>query len=175
MYTGGMTWPKIENDNKKEIIVKTSNSWAFNIQSNKSVSDVEQATMHEIGHQFDDYFGNCNADLLAEIEKLPSGVEFNKKQEDLYNKCLATKDLSDSKEFKCAWKKDAENLGKNTFSNFLFKRSCIDYYIFDVDITDWVTDKEVYKADYHRSEIFAQLFSYAMGQDDEQKRYCWKI
>ena len=67
-------------------------------------------------------------------------------------------------------KKDAENLGKNTFSNFLFKPSCIDYYIFDVDVTDGVTDKEVDKAYYHRSEIFAQLFSYAMGQDDGQKK-----
>ena len=90
-------------------------TWAFNIQSNKSVSDVEQATMHEIGHQFDDYVGNCNADLLAEIEKLPSGVEFNKKQEDLYNKYLATKDLSDSKKFKCAWKKRCRKFRQKHF------------------------------------------------------------
>ena len=80
------------------------------------------------------------------------------------------KDLSDSSEFKKAWKQDAQNLGKRSLSNFLFKKCHIDYYVFDVDITDGVTDDEVEEADSHRSEIFAQLFSYAMGEDDGQKK-----
>lgn len=170
-YAGGMTVPIIENGNKKEIVIKTSFPCIFNINKNKKASDVTQATMHEIGHQFDDQFGYCSPKLLNEVKKLPLGTddEGTEEQQKLYDKYQKNKDLSDSKEFKKAWKKDAEKLGNNTWSNFWFKHRNIDYYIWDVDITDGVTDDEVEEADFHRSEIFAQLFSYAMGENDGQK------
>lgn len=183
-YTGGMTTPALGNNNKKEIIIKTSSPGIFNITFNKNCSDVTQATVHEIGHQFDDYFGYCDPELLKKVKKLPLNTDIKptKAQEELYDKYFKNKDLSDSKIFKEAWKKDAENLGKDTWSNFFFKKRHIDYYIWDINITDGVTDKEIEDAEYHRAEIFAQLFSYALGEDDGQKKdiikkfeNCYKI
>lgn len=170
-FTGGMTTPRIGNNGKKEIILRTTNISIFGIKSNKALSDISQATMHELGHQFDDYFGNLDPLLKKEVEKLPLGTddEGTEAQQKLYNKYLHEKDLSDSKEFKTAWKKDAQNLGKSNLSNYLFKHRHLDYYVWDVNIEDGVTDEEVEEADESRSEIFAQLFSYALGQDDGQK------
>jgi len=168
-YIGGMTASFKEGTS--DIIIKTSKDSVFNISVDKQISDVTQATMHEIGHQFDDQFGYCDPKLLREVKKLPlwTDDEGTKEQQKLYDTFLKNKDLSDSNEFKKAWKQDVQNLGKSSLSNFLFKHSHIDYYVFDVDITDGVTDDEVEEADSHRNEIFAQLFSYAMGEDDGQK------
>lgn len=182
MFTGGMTIHAIENNNKKEIIVRTSSEGIFNIERNKNVPDVTQAAIHEIGHQFDDFFGYCDSNIVEKVKKLPKDENFTQEQQSLYDKYLKNKDLSDTKIFKEAWKKDAENLGKCTLSNFMFKHGHMDYYIFDVDISDGVTAEEVENADMHRSEIFAQLFSYALGEDDGQKKdivtkfeNCYKI
>jgi len=168
-YTGGMTIPMICNNNKKEIVINAANQGISSIwNSNKSAEQIAQATMHEIGHQFDDQFGSCDAALLEKAKTLPFETT-TKEQDKILIEYQSQKDLSDTKEFKKAWQKDAEELGKDTLSNYWFKQRHLDFYVWDVDITDGVTSQEVDEADYSRSEIFAQLFSYAMGTDDGQK------
>ena len=171
MYTGGMTVSKIENQDKSEIIVKTSSPTIFNFERNKKVSDVSQATMHEIGHQFDTTFGSCDLKLIEKVKKLPLWTDEpgTDEEEELFDKYHHSKDLSDKPEFKAAWKIDAQNLGNSSLSNTLFKHRYFEYWPYDIDVTDGVTDKEVEQSDTARSEIFAQLFSYAMGEDDGAK------
>ena len=167
--TGGLTVSAASNGDKKEIIINVNNNGISSIWAkNKDTSAIKQATMHEIGHQFDDYFGSCKKDLVDKIRKMPVETD-SEEDERVMSEYLRTKDLSDTKEFKLAWKQDVEKLNQNSLWDKCFNRLPFEYTPYDIDITDGVTDADVEESDNARSEIFAQLFSYAMGEDDGQK------
>ncbi|MBR1461238.1 hypothetical protein IJ596_06375, partial [bacterium] len=139
---------------------------------------IETATLHEIGHIFDNYFGTKDENLIKEVRKLHfSDKNLTKTQQNMLNKYLRNKDLSDSKEFKQAWLKDAIALGKDRNKYNEFKKDSIRRYyaIEDINITDGITSQEVENADKSRSEIFAQLFAYALGKDDGHKNEIIKV
>ena len=168
--TGGMTTSVLSNKGKKEIIINVNNYGITSIWSdNKSSSDISQAILHEIGHQFDDWFGQCDNDLSEKVKQLPICTS-TEEDDKVMEEYLMTKDLSDTADFKKAWKKDAENLSKDmSLLGRLFNKIPFEYTPYDIDITDGVTDKEVELSNNSRSEIFAQLFSYALGEDDGKK------
>ena len=170
-YTaGGMTVPAVYNKDKKEIIINVNNTGPSCIwQKNKTDSEISQAIMHEIGHQFDDFFGSCDEDLLERVKQLPFTTT-TKEEEEIMMQHSLTKDLSDTPEFKTEWKKDIENYSKLSFIDKIFNGIPFEYTPYEIDITDGISDEEVEKSDNARSEIFAQLFSYAIGEDDGEKK-----
>ena len=161
---GGLTVPPVLNKGKKEIIIN-----AGGFYTNRSSSDISQLILHEIGHQFDYSFGKHDSVLEEKISKIIFPVPDGSEGDKLYNRWMKTKDLSDSEEFKSAWKQDVERLNNGSFLDKVFNKLPFEYTPYDIDISDGVTDEEVEEADSARSEIFAQLFSYAMGEDDGNK------
>lgn len=170
---GASIFPQINND-KKEIVIKTEEIrfpqkiWSKSLDNNI----LEQATLHEIGHLFDDYYGNKDEKLLKEIKKINLDNEnLTPEQQKILNKYKQKKDLSDNQDFKDAWKKDTEQLGKNKNQYNSFKNGWITQYYAptEIDITDGISAKEIEEADRARSEVFAQLFGYALGKDDGKK------
>ena len=173
-YTHGCTiFPEI-NNNKKEIFIKTEEYkfperiWRSELKQNI----LKQGVLHEIGHLFDDYFGTKSKILQKQVKE----IKISDKQTPIENAFITNykkhKDLSDNQDFKDAWKKDVENLGKDKTKYEKFKNSwLLSYYTpTEIDITDGVSDKEIEDADNYRSEVFAQLFGYAFGKDDGYKK-----
>lgn len=168
--TGGMTVSSNINEGKKEIILSVQKNGIESIwNDNKSRSDISQALLHEIGHQFDDYFGSCDSKLREKIRTMHFEIN-SKEDEKIFSRYLKTKDLSDTKDFKAAWKKDVSEFGGRSLWQKLFNTFPFEYTPYEIDITDGVTDEEVEQSDNTRSEIFAQLFSYALGEDDGNKK-----
>jgi len=172
--THGCTiYPEI-NNNKKEIVIKTEeykfpqNIWRKSLKPNI----LKQGVMHEIGHLFDDYYGTKNSRIIKNIKRIRLSDNFNPRETQLLKEYEKHKDLSDNQDFKDAWKKDVEDLGKDKKKYEKFKSGQITSYYtpIEIDITDGVTDAEAEKADKARSEIFAQLFGYAFGKDDGCKQ-----
>jgi len=171
--TWGVSNPTVIDEEKGIIIQAKEHSFPRSIfHRNIDVKLLETATLHEIGHIFDNYYGNKDKNLIKEVRKLHiSNDKLTEAQQKMLNKYLRSKDLSDSTEYKQAWLKDASALGKDKNKYKEFKRDDIRKYyaIEDIDITDGITSQEVEKADKSRSEIFAQLFAYALGRDDGHK------
>ena len=163
--TGGVTVPKEINEGKKEIIVLARNQGITGIVfgANPSETDISQVTIHEIGHQFDTIFGNCPKELMNKVRQINFDNTYTK-EEAIFSEYLHKKDLSDTKEFKKAWKDDVEKSANR------FNEIPLEYTPYEIDISDGVTDEEVEQSDTARGEIFAQLFSYALGEDDGNKR-----
>ena len=172
--THGCTiYPEI-NDNKKEIVIKTEeyefpqSIWRKSLKPNI----LKQGVMHEIGHMFDDYYGTKNARTSANVKKIRISDNLTPRETQLLKDYEKHKDLSDNRDFKDAWKKDVENLGKDKKKLEKFKTGGITSYYFPtgIDITDGINEKEIEDSDKARSEIFAQLFGYAFGKDDGHKQ-----
>ena len=169
-YTGGASLAPEFNDGKREIVLKTEElevprKWFYN---SKSKEYLEQATMHEIGHMFDNYYGLKDVTKMQKAlqqPKVDEASEYTANQEKILNDYMRNKDLSDSEEFKRIWKNDIEEYYKNC--NFFQKSGLKDYFsAFGIDITDGLDKDEIEKADSLRSEDFAHLFGYAFGKDD---------
>lgn len=171
--TYGASNPTVIDEEKGIIIQAKERSFLRSIfNSNIDAKFIETATLHEIGHIFDNYFGAKDKNLIKKVRKLHlTDKNLTKTQQNMLNKYLRNKDLSDSKEFKQAWLKDATVLGKNKNKYNEFKNDNIRRYyaIEDINITDGITLQEIEDADKSRSEIFAQLFAYALGRDDGHK------
>lgn len=174
----GITNPTVVDGEKSVVIQAKKHSSDKNIfNANTDPKLLESATLHEIGHIFDNYFGKKN-DKLVEIVKnfhIYSNLSLTEKQ--ILKKYLRHKDLSDSDEFKQAWLKDATALGKDKKKYEEFKNNNVRRYyaINEIDITDGITKQEIEYADKARSEIFAQLFAYALGKDDGHKDEIIKV
>ena len=167
-------------DQEKGIILQTKEHSFPRSVFHKNIDSklIETATLHEIGHIFDNYFGAKDENLIKEVRKLHfTDKNLTKTQQNVLNKYLRNKDLSDSKEFKRAWLKDATALGKDKKKYNEFKDDYIRKYyaVEDIDITDGITSQEIEDADKSRSEIFAQLFAYALGKDDGHKNEIIKV
>lgn len=144
----------------------------FSSQPFRADEKIECATMHELGHQFDGYYGTDNK-LKQEIYALRkkykySFEEVNSTKEDdkLFNYYLNNNGYSDKNDFKTAVLNDLQkinpkklDLDDGYFVGEFFNRG--------LDIKP--NKDDVQKADYTRGEVFAQLFAYAMGTDDGKK------
>lgn len=147
-----------------------------------ALPSMRQSLMHEVGHQFDQFFGHDhNADfalkwdsIVAEKAHDPnlSPYNINVKPQDTNVRLdyFWNSGLSDKTEFQNAILKDylhIQNLKKQK-SNFI---ACnMDYYSNGIDFTQNITPEMVDLAEFGRTEVYANLFSYAMGQNDGDKR-----
>ena len=144
----------------------------FSSQPFRADKKIELATMHELGHQFDSYYGTNNK-LKQEIYALRKKykntyeeVSLTKEEEKLYDKYLDNNGYSDKNDFKTAVLNDLQkinpkklDLDDGYFVGEFFNKG------FDIK----PNKDDVQKADYTRGEVFAQLFAYAMGTDDGKK------
>ena len=152
------------NNDKLEVFIKTENSVLKLFDTQIPATELKNNTAHELGHLFDYYFG-ANHDSNI-VEKLSSfNIENEEEYDNLAEQYRSCCDLSDSEEFKKAWKTDVENLGKSSY----LERKYTEYKLAysnptnhcNIDITDGIDDEEIALTDLARSETFAQLFSYS--------------
>lgn len=139
---------------------------------------MRQTLMHETGHLFDNYFGHDhNADFALKYDSL-----LNDKECDLYQNpykfdVKTEKDfqilseytkhsgLSDKAEFKLALLKDICKLRRIPENSGELPNN-IKYYTQSFDLSKPIVMRHVDNADFSRSEIYANLFSYAFGEDE---------
>lgn len=145
---------------------------------NMNSSYLEQTAIHELGHIFDYYFADSDPKLTEELRTYTSTLDLESLNQNetvlsLYEKYTKQDGLSDSEEFAKAWQKDLNIAfkGKSKDENEQLLDE-LDYYspmFFDSDdckkitVEDGIDDSEILLGDKARKEIFAQLFSYAMG------------
>ncbi|MCR5266438.1 MAG: hypothetical protein K6E29_07585 [Cyanobacteria bacterium RUI128] len=150
-------------------------------QKSAKIGAMRQTLMHEVGHQFDNYFGHDHqAEFAQKYDSLMDAKErdmyesphsFNVKTQEEYKiltDYLTNGSLSDDKKFQKAVWKDINNIRiKFPYSGVLPEN--MEYYVKSFDLTKPVTPKDVAMADVARGEIYANLFSYAVGQDEGDK------
>ena len=131
---------------------------------------IEHATMHEIGHQFDLFYGT-EEDIKQKYKELIKKYNYTYKEinitEDEEKFIDFYKDhngYSDSAEFKEAILFDLQNMQFEKFSSLYETYFIADFY--ERGIEDNINIDDVQAGDYSRGEVFAQLFAYAMGTDD---------
>ena len=146
------------------------------------VPALRQSIMHEMGHQFDNFFGHDhNSDFAQKWDSIVASKEYSI-FETPYNfdtKTDADKlinveynwncGLSDKKEFHKAILEDLNNM-RNIPQNSGILPENIKYYTSCFDFSRPITPKDVDLADGARAEIYANLFSYAIGQDEGEKK-----
>lgn len=176
--TKGITLDDFE---RKEIIIQESAFWGdkfLNIFSKFSFSandEIEQATLHEFGHQLNFIGGDPN--LIQKYQKIVNKyndvqseeVEILPEEEKILEEYHKNNEFSDKDDFKKALKKDLQNLKKGSILSKL-NRYYFEFYFYakERDCTMPNFD-DIEKANDTRSEIFAQSFSYIMGSDDGNK------
>ena len=144
--------------------------------SNKNIEKfTEHLVMHEVGHYFDEYYG-CkiqNYDEVIEYLNSLTPSELCK----IHNCNLSAEvknnnSLSDEKIFKDTLLKDLSNLNKRTLyslglisnNDLINPEYSVKRFIRETTESFYTTPET---SDVMRSEIFAQLFSYSLGTDDE--------
>ena len=142
-----------------------------------------QALMHEIGHQFDEYFGHDHNEKFAqkfdsvlyqkEINPYenPYGYKFSsKKEKDIVEFYHANNSLSDKNKFKEAYYKDLINIVKIKKANPDSLPLDLDYYTSGIVLNSEITPSDVDESNLGRCETYANLFSYALGENDGDKQ-----
>lgn len=141
--------------------------------------------MHEIGHQFDDFYGHAhNTKFAADYDNLlsrmitnPHTFKFNNQQElDLFYIYQYNNSLSDKKDFEDAIISDymGIRLKKELYSE---KLPNIEYYTQGINLSTDLANmssyddltKDVKNTNIARREVYATLFSYALGEDDGKR------
>ena len=175
--TKGITTDDLE---RKEIFIqesaflfdKVSNIFSFP-PSFTAKKEIEQATMHELGHLYDSYGGD--KELHSEHQKLinkyygksDSEINLLPSEEKFLEKYRKNNGYSDKKEFKQALEKDLQSLNLDFRIRYKYGYLLGEFYNRGLDVIPNMKDIDV--ADASRMEIFAQMFSYAMGTDDGNK------
>lgn len=144
-----------------------------------AIPALKQSIMHEVGHQFDSYFGhNHDARFAQQWDSLLYSKEVNPEMNPYDFECSEMGDkrinvaytwnaeLSDKKDFQKALLNDMNNL-KNIKKENLPDN--LGYYIGKFDISKEMSEKDVDYAEHQRSEVYANLFSYALGETDGDK------
>lgn len=170
--TWGITNTTVVDSEKSIVMQAKAHASEKNIfNGNTNPKFLETCAMHKIGHVFDNYYGKKNKELVDIVKNFHLFKHRSEPEERALKLYMRNKDLSDSKEFKKAWLKDATTLGKDKNKYDEFKKNGIRRYlsINEIDITDGITKQEIENADRSRAEIFAHLFAYALGKDDGQK------
>lgn len=144
-----------------------------------AIPALKQSMMHEIGHHFDSYYGH-NHDakfaqkwdsLLYEKEINPETNPYDFDYSNIKDKRINVdytwnSGLSDKKVFQEALLKDINSL-KNFKKEDLPEN--IEYYIGGFDISKTISKEDIDYAEHQRSEVYANLFSYALGEDEGDK------
>jgi len=141
------------------------------------VKSMQHSLMHEVGHQFDNYFGHDhNADfakkwdsiLLSKTNKknispyrFASKTSFEKQVDKEYN---SQNGLSDKETFVQAYNKDLKIIEDIKKNNPKFLPKNISYY---TEIKDGAEIENT--LDMRRAEVYANMFSYIMGEDEGAK------
>lgn len=145
-----------------------------------SIDAIRQTVMHEAGHLFDQYFGhNHNAKFAKKWDEIQEQMEKNndnpycnpQDSESLKAQILFewNNSLSDKSEFQQAMLKDLEYIANLKKHNKDALAANIDYYTATVNFDKEITPHVVDLINYERSEVYANLFSFALGQDDGDK------
>lgn len=136
-------------------------------------TEIEQATMHELGHQFDYYYGTDEGlkkkydELLAKYpDSYEKEVELTKEEKQFFSMYQNNNGYSDSQRFKDAVYNDLQQLDVHNL-NLDEGYFVAEFYNKGLDLKP--TKEDVQKGDYSRGELFAQAFSYAMGTEDRYK------
>ena len=136
-------------------------------------TEIEQATMHELGHQFDYFYGTDEElkkkydELLAKYpDSYEKEVNLTKEEEEFFTMYQDNNGYSDSPSFKEAVYNDLQQLDVHSL-NLDEGYFVAEFYNKGLDLKP--TKDDVQKGDYSRGEVFAQAFSYAMGTDDGGK------
>lgn len=146
-----------------------------------SIESIDFTLMHELGHHFDKYYGhNHNAKFVQKREAMLSKYanqdslsvyKMPKEKDDLITEITYSDNsgLSDKADFKDAFLKDLQNIAeiKNTGKGKLAQN--IDYFIAGINFKEEINEKTVFIHDGSRAEVYANLFSYAVGKDDGDK------
>lgn len=146
------------------------------ISHTKSYPEMRQTLMHEVGHLFDNYFGHDhNAeyakkwDSLMAKEDLPYDFETVTEEDKIlditYN---YNNSLSDKPEFQKALLKDLKNI-RRLYRRYEPMPYNISYFIKNFGEYGSLTPDVIDSENSARAEIYAQLFSYAAGEDDGER------
>lgn len=142
---------------------------------------LHQTLMHEVGHQFDEYFGhNHNAQYAKKWDSIMAKYENDstlnpyvtpekldeKKAMVLYD---WNNTLSDKKEFQNAILKDIRYIATLNQQDKDMLAKNIEYYLEHIDLKKEITEETIDLLNKNRSEVYANLFSYALGEDDGEK------
>ncbi|MCI1273104.1 MAG: hypothetical protein LKG27_01565 [Clostridiaceae bacterium] len=161
------------NDDKIYNLIRTGN---YN-----SDNAIKQSLMHEVGHQFDQFFGHDHeADFAKEWDSI-NATRFNDPQINSFDfpsnvstqKSKVTYDLncalSDKNKFYYTMIDDLKNIAKLKKLGSDELANNIDYYLSFIDLNAPINYEAMELADATRAEVYANLFSYAIGQDDGDK------
>lgn len=150
-----------------------------------SIPSMRMSLMHEVGHQFDEYFGHDHNSKFAkdwdnlmykkelDSENNPYSFDLDNNENIIYKTYNKKSGLSDSKEFKEAMLKDLRHIAKlKEMKTRTDSIPCsIDYFTPKIDYKKPITTQHVESADDARAEAYANLFSYAIGENDGDKNY----
>jgi len=137
--------------------------------------------MHEVGHQFDEYFGHDhNAKFALQRDSIigakekdpksnPYSFSYTIKEKDPLDKYDLYGGLSDKKEFKKAFLEDLKHIASVMKNNPDHVACNIDYYAQGIDFNKPITMAIVQDAEDARCESYANLFAYAIGENDGDK------
>ena len=143
------------------------------------VQTLRQTLMHEVGHQFDNYFGHdhqadyaikwdsLQASKQNELNESPYSFASKSEAEMKIDKEYALNNgLSDKKAFKDAFLKDIMLVRDISLNNPEMLPRNINYYIKNFDLTQEINAEQVEESDVQRAEVYANLFSYIVGEDE---------
>lgn len=164
----------------KEIYIQESSFFTkkvFNLFTKfsfKAKSEIEQSTMHEIGHQVnlfggEDFYKKGYSELIKKV-KDDNNYELSKEENCFFNEYWNHNEYSDKEEYKQALYEDLQTIKIKDYNEDFY------YYVSEFyDKNNIPTKEDVEKSDYCRGEIFAQLFSYVMETDDGNKKKFIKL
>lgn len=158
----------------------------FNYTMNGNLSEIptlKHSLMHEIGHQFDYYFGHDhNAKFAKDFDNMmykkekdpyqnPYSYDFqNDEEENIEMEYRLCNCLNDKDDFKQALLKDLKYIAELQKHNPDRIPVDIEYYAKDIDFSKPITQENVDLAEKARTETYANLFAYAMGEDNGDKK-----
>ena len=163
------------DNGQKEIFIQETAHLKYKIRSLLSFNfsaekEIEHTTLHEFGHLFDWEGGDKNVkqkyqELVnkyydVQFEEIPLLPEEEKVMEEYFK----NNGFSDKDDYKKALEKDFNILKLTNHITNTYGYILGEFYNRGLDVIPNLDDIE--KAEASRMEIFAQLFSYALGGDD---------
>lgn len=190
-FTRGIAMDPVAGEGKSIRLV-TNKSFIHDITAlfdkKEKLTDTEHYSIHELGHIFDNYFAKPNEQLLEQLKYIYKNGDENdevtcEKFNKLWLEYIKDNSLSDTNDFKEAWKTDIEKAFKGKSERYIksvnkklgefaldfeFDFGTIDGKL--VNAADGINEEEIELSDRNREEVFAQLFAYALGTEYPDKR-----
>lgn len=159
-----------------------------------SLESIDFTLMHELGHQFDKYYGHDHSANFAKERDAMLARYASKDSLSVYDMPTDEDDItteitysdnsgmSDKPDFKNAYLKDLKNIAQiKKYGNGKLADN-INYFIAGIDFNKEINERTVDIHDGSRAEVYANLFSYAVGKNDGDKKTftqnfknCYKI